>query len=51
MDDINIEMFNVMGIRDKLTTQDGAGFIDPNYSIMENNSAVDAAVRDDKKTL
>ena len=52
IDDPRGEIFNPLGEKDsKLALHDGGGWINPIYAIMENESLVDAAVAEDKKTI
>lgn len=51
IDDPTGEIFNPLGKDKKLDLHDGGGWINPIYAIMENESLVDAAVAEDKKTI
>ena len=52
IDDPTGEIFNPLGEKEKgLALHDGGGWINPYYAIMENESLVDAAVAEDKKTI
>jgi len=51
MQDMPVQLFNMMGVTDKMDSMDGAGFSSPIQAMLENMSLFDAKVGYDKKTI